>query len=328
MKTPRNWKFINQMLVNRGNFTLYISEESLQKAENILLSNNKKKRGRPFSYNPYLILLGFTAKSVLRYGYRQVTGFMEMIKDRLKTTKIPNFRTLWWRINKMEKFGIKFRLLSNFTKDKIVGIVDSTGLKKTGSNEWCGKRYKVRKSWIKTHFFIDDKTGQILNLVQTKEYVHDNKMVKPLVGPFLDIMNKFIADGAYDSNDTFKYLENNSIEPIIPVRRNSSVGHTSKPGGKFRRKHVSIQFGLRRGPGVQSVLEKKTEKYRRKLNQQKWKEKSGYYHRPHIESEIWSFKKKFGEGISSKLKEMREKELITRANIHNTFKIPNAKFLL
>ena len=40
----RNWKLYNQVLVNRGNFTLYISEESLQKAEEILHSNNKKKR--------------------------------------------------------------------------------------------------------------------------------------------------------------------------------------------------------------------------------------------------------------------------------------------
>lgn len=323
MRTPRDWKFINQMLVNRGNFALYISEESLQKAEDILNSSNKKKRGRPFSYNPYLILLGFTAKSVLRYGYRQAAGFMEMIKDKLKTTKVPNFRTLWWRINKMEKFGIKFRLFSNFTKDKIIGIIDSTGLKKTGSNEWCGKRYRVRKSWIKTHFFIDDKTGQILNFVQTKEYVHDNTVVKRLLDPFLDILKKLLADGAFDSEKTFKYLEKNGIIPVIPVRKNSMM----KCRG-FRKKHVMEQFGLRDGPGRPSVLDMQTENRHRRINQKKWKQKSGYNKRPHIESEIWSFKKNFGEGISSKLKEMRQKELVTRINVHNVFKISNAKFVL
>ncbi|MGD0728723.1 MAG: IS5 family transposase [Candidatus Micrarchaeaceae archaeon] len=322
MRTPRNWKLYNQMLVNRGNFTLYISEESLQMAEEVLLSNNKKKRGRPFSYNPYLILLGFTAKSMLRYGYRQVTGFMEMIKDKLKVPKIPDFRTLWWRINKMEKFGIKFRLFSNFTKDKIVGIIDSTGLKKTGSNEWCGKRYRVRKSWIKTHFFIDDKTGQILNMVQTKEYIHDNKVVKRLLDPFLGILEKLLADGAFDSEKTFRYLERNGIVAVIPVRRNSMI----KCRG-IRKKHVVEQFGLRDGPGRESVLHMQTENRHRMINQKKWKQKSGYNKRPHIESEIWSFKKTFGEGISSKLKEMRQKELITRVNIHNVFKVPNAKFV-
>jgi len=322
MRTPRNWKLYNQMLVNRCNFTLYISEESLQMAEEVLLSNNKKKRGRPFSYNPYLILLGFTAKSMLRYGYRQVTGFMEMIKDKLKVPKIPDFRTLWWRINKMEKFGIKFRLFSNFTKDKIVGIIDSTGLKKTGSNEWCGKRYRVRKSWIKTHFFIDDKTGQILNMVQTKEYIHDNKVVKRLLDPFLGILEKLLADGAFDSEKTFRYLERNGIVAVIPVRRNSMI----KCRG-IRKKHVVEQFGLRDGPGRESVLHMQTENRHRMINQKKWKQKSGYNKRPHIESEIWSFKKTFGEGISSKLKEMRQKELITRVNIHNVFKVPNAKFV-
>lgn len=322
MRTPRNWKLYNQMLVNRGNFTLYVSEESLQRAEEVLLSNNKKKRGRPFSYNPYLILLGFTAKSIMRYGYRQVTGFMEMIKDKLKVSKVPDFRTLWWRINKMEKFGIKFRLFQNFSKDKIVGIIDSTGLKKTGSNEWCGKRYRVRKSWIKTHFFIDDKTGQILNMVQTKEYVHDNTVVKKLLNPFLEILERLLADGAFDSEKTFRYLEKNNIIAVIPVRRNSMM----KCRG-IRKKHVMEQFGLRDGPGKPSVLDMQTENRHRRINQKKWKQKSGYNKRPHIESEIWSFKKTFGEGISSKLKEMRQKELITRVNIHNVFKVPNAKFV-
>ncbi len=308
------------MLVDRGNFTLYISEETLQHAERIMMEN-RCKRGRPFIFNSYVILLGLAAKSIYKFGYRQASGFMKMAKEKLKVDKIPDFRTIWWRINKMGAFGIKFRLFSNGSKNKFVGILDATGLKKTGSNEWCTKNYGTHKGWIKTHFLIDDKTGQIVNLIQTKEHVHENTVLKELTDPFLKMLETLLGDGAFDSEGTFRYLEENGITPIIPVRKNSSIRCRG-----FRRKHVAEQLGLRRKPGRQSVLDMQTDKRSRKINQDRWKKKSGYYHRPHVESEIWSFKSTFGEGVSSKLESMRKKELIMKVNIHNMFKFKDSKF--
>jgi hypothetical protein len=281
---------------------------------------NKRKRGRPFVFNSYVILLGLAAKSIYRLSYRRAGGFIEMIKKNLKLEKVPDFRTIWWRINEMEKFGIRFRLLSN-PNGKFVGILDGTGLKKTGSNEWCSKKYSVHKSWIKTVFLIDDKTGQFVNMITTKEHVHENTVLKKLVDPFIEFLEKLLGDGAFDSEGTFRYLEKNRIVPIIPVRKNSST----KTRG-FRKKHVLEQFGLRKGPGKQSVLDMQTSKRCRIINQKKWKETSGYYHRPHVESEIWSFKSKFGEGVFSKKEEMRQKELVMKVNIHNMFTFPTGKF--
>jgi Transposase DDE domain len=60
----------------------------------------------------------------------------------------------------------------------------------------------------------------------TDEKVHDSKILKKLVNNVLDnqdkkIIKSVLADGAYDSNTNFKYLQEKKIAPAIKVRRNS-----------------------------------------------------------------------------------------------------------
>ena len=61
----------------------------------------------------------------------------------------------------------------------------------------------------------------------TKENVHDgSKMLKKLVddaGSKNNNVIKILADGAYDSKDNFKYLDELNITPGIKVRKNSSI---------------------------------------------------------------------------------------------------------
>jgi hypothetical protein len=316
----RNWKLYTQELIDRGDFTLYISEQALELIEKGP-ENRKPKRGRPFVFNPYTILLGFTAKIVYKLGYRQTNGFMKMVKERLRLEVVPNFRTLWWRISKIKKFDIKFRTFK--TPDgKFVGIIDSTGQKKNGRHEWCTKKFHLRRGWVKTHFLMDD-IGQFRNLSITKEHVHDSKEFRRLTRPFLKDMRKLIADPAYDSDDIFGYLETHNVIPIIPVRKNGTI----KGSGKFRKKQVIEQLGLRHGPGRPSVLDMQTEKHHREVNQDRWKNRVGYHFRSSIESRIWSFKSKFGENVFSKREDMRQKELVTKINIHNVFTVPDSKFV-
>ena len=67
----------------------------------------------------------------------------------------------------------------------------------------------------------------------TDEKVHDGKILIKLVNNVLknipDGKNKVkkkksvLADGAYDSNTNFKYLQEKKITPVIKVKRNSIV---------------------------------------------------------------------------------------------------------
>ena len=75
---------------------------------------------------------------------------------------------------------------------------------------------------------VNIKTKEILALEVTDEKVYNSKLMKNLVEGVLnnnhDIKIKsFIGDGAYDSNENFKYLKEKRIRPIIKVKRNSII---------------------------------------------------------------------------------------------------------
>ena len=59
-------------------------------------------------------------------------------------------------------------------------------------------------------------------------HVHDSKALPELVKGVIKsdkkiTIGKLFGDGAYDSNDIFRYLSDNGILPCIKVRKNSKV---------------------------------------------------------------------------------------------------------
>ena len=77
----------------------------------------------------------------------------------------------------------------------------------------------------------------------TDEKIHDGKILKRLVNNVWDNQDKkkiksVLADGAYDSNTNFKYLQEKKITPAIKVRRNSIV---SPKNNKLRNRDSRLQ---------------------------------------------------------------------------------------
>ena len=89
------------------------------------------------------------------------------------------------------------------------------------------RRKKEReKDLSKFMLLVNIKTKKIVSMEVTKENVHDGKMLKELVEDVVSKNNniqKVLADGAYDSKDNFKYLDELKITPVIKVRKNSSI---------------------------------------------------------------------------------------------------------
>ena len=110
--------------------------------------------------------------------------------------------------------------------------MDENGIRRTG-----------KKGYLKIHVDINTKTKEILALdggnrrestlrENTKEtgqqycgYLHKKKI------------KSVLADGAYDSNTNFRYLEEKKITPAIKVRRNSIV---SSKNNRLRNMEVKV----------------------------------------------------------------------------------------
>ena len=112
----------------------------------------------------------------------------------------------------------------------LITSIDSTGIKATNRGQWMGEKWDVqnRKGYLKIHVAVNVKTKEILALEVTDEKAHDGKLLKKLVNNVLDSQDKkkikpVLADGAYDSNSNFRYLEENEIMTGIKVRNNSIV---------------------------------------------------------------------------------------------------------
>jgi hypothetical protein len=100
-------------------------------------------------------------------------------------------------------------------------------------DKWSGKTKLKKKSHLKIHVAVDIKTKEILALEVTDKKVHDGKIMPKLIEHILKRSNKkkkfriksVLADGAYNSNKNFKYLEKKKIRPCIKVRKSSIIAH-------------------------------------------------------------------------------------------------------
>ena len=121
--------------------------------------------------------------------------------------------------------------------DDIIIAVDSTGIKVTNRGQWMFDKWGVRnkkKCYLKIHVAVNIKTREILALEVTDEKVHDGKVMRRLVKHVLDNhdgesvrIKSALSDGAYDSNENFRFLNDKGIQPAIKARKNSVTSFKS-----------------------------------------------------------------------------------------------------
>src|SRR6478735_10960089 len=94
---------------------------------------------------------------------------------------------------------------------------------------------------------VNIKTKEIIALEVTDEKVHDGKVIKQMIEQILNNnhnikIKSFLGDGAYHSNESFKYLQKKRIRPIIKVKRNSNI--STKENNKIRNREVGFQIRI------------------------------------------------------------------------------------
>ena len=189
--------------------------------------------------------------------------------------------------------------------DDLIIAVDSAGVRATNrgqwmSEKWGGVKNKRKKGYLKIHVAVNTKTKEILALEVTDEKVHDGTMMKKLVKHVLnghhhgEKAKSVLADGAYDSNANFGFLDDGRIKPAIKVKRNSVV---STKNSKTRNGEVWQQ--------TRDFL--------------KWKRKRRYGMRWMAESAFASIKRTFGEHVSSTRFQNMVKEMMLKVSLYSLF---------
>ncbi|MBA3750731.1 MAG: IS5 family transposase [Nitrosopumilus sp.] len=292
-----DWPSYNQSLVRRGE--ILFAYDFLDTWDNNLDKMNENKKGKPYSYPDSFILVVGYIRIYFHLPYRQTEG---IIKSTGKNLPIhPCYSQICRRVNKLDITNNKIDN-DNDNDESIIIAIDSTGIKVTNRGQWMQDKWNVRnkKGYLKIHIAVNIETKEILALEVTDEKVHDGKVMEQLVEQVLENKNikikSVLADGAYDSNKNFKYLQKKKIGPGIKVRKNSTI---LRKNNKMRNREVRHQI----------------KDYR------KWKKKRKYGHRWMAETAFSSIKRMFGEYTSAATSyQNMVKEMVMKISLYNLFR--------
>ncbi|ALI37347.1 Transposase DDE domain protein [Candidatus Nitrosocosmicus oleophilus] len=293
-----DWPSYNRSLVQRGE--ILFSYDFLDGWGSEIENMNINKKGKPFVFpDSFILAIGYI-RYLFHLPYRQTQGIIKATGKRLPANP-PSYGHICKRINKLN-IDIKRDKMDD--DDDLIISVDSTGIKITNRGQWMDEKWNTqnRKGYLKIHVAVDIKTRKIIALEVTDEKVHDGKMLKKLVNHVLDSrepntvkIKSVLADGAYDSNPNFVYLEDKKINPGIKVRRNSIV---SPKNNRLRNNEVKLQ--------AKDLL--------------KWKTKRKYGQRWISETVFSAIKRMFGEYTSANRFQNMVKEIMIKVSLYNIFR--------
>lgn len=223
-----NWSEYNKSLKNRGNLSIFISEEII-KDGHIIMPKKTGKPGRPMEYTDELIEFILTIGQLFHLPLRQLTGFMEFLYDKmlgLDRDTVPDYTTIDKR---MPGITVRYHKKVGRAEDNNEGLVlliDSSGFKVFGEGEWMVRKHGAtyRRTWRETHIAIDYTTRDIIGLINTTAHVHDNTQLKPLLQQVEESgykVSTLIGDGAYDSKDNYLLGRKKHFEMIAPPRKDA-----------------------------------------------------------------------------------------------------------
>jgi hypothetical protein len=212
-----NWPAYNESLRQRGDLTVWVSEEALS----LWTAARRRSRGGQPKYSDLAITLCLTLRVVYGLPLRQTQGLMRSVAALMGLDiAVPDFSTLSRRSKGLALPSATSRIK---TSGPVHLVVDSTGLKIFGEGEWLENKHNARakrKRWRKLHLGLDLVSGEIVCSDLTADDVGDPTALPSLLGQIDAPVARFIADGAYDgvpTRDLLRERFGEIVEVIIPL---------------------------------------------------------------------------------------------------------------
>ena len=281
-----NWREYNRSLVKRGDITIWFDEALL----GCWYYQGPNQKGAQYKYSGQCMRSLLQLKVVFGLKYRQLEGFASSLLGMMGIElSVPSYCQISRRAKQVE---VKMDVPK--TKGPMFIVFDSTGLKVYGEGEWKVRKhgYNKRRTWRKLHLGVDEKTGYIHAQVLTKNSKGDGdaQQVPQLLDQVKSPIDRFGADGAYDTYEIWEMLKEKQIEGVIPPQENAIYWVDEN----------DELLDLDRNEIIKEI-EKKGRK--------KWKEQSGYHRRSLSETAMFRFKTIFGPQLYSRRFETQQSEV-------------------
>ena len=266
-----NWHEYNNALRRRGDFTIYFTDEAIAGWRPAKTGG----RGRPLEYSEVAIETGLLLRQVFHLPLRQTEGLMISLARVMEADiAIPYFSSISKRSVELPK-----HILTKAMEPGSIVIVDSTGLKVYGKDEWYQEKHSVpaRRTWRKLHLAIDEN-HQVLARELTTPEVGDPTAVPNLLDQIATPFDTFIADGAYDGEPVSQAVldKQPDAQVVIPP-------HTTAV--------CSVACDTQRDQHIQTIEQQ---------GRIAWQRITGYNLRSHVELAMQRYKRIFGKAMKAR----------------------------
>ncbi len=227
-----NWSEYNDALRKRGDITVWFTDKAI---DAWVPERVPGQKGRPVEYSELAIECCLMIRQVFRLPLRQTEGFLtSLVRLMDLDIAVPDYSCLSKR-----SIDLRLERLASTVKAGSHIIVDSTGLKVYGKDEWNQEKYgiKAQRSWRKLHLAIDEQ-HQIVASDLTEKTVGDTSALGLLLDQ-VDAFDTFMADGAYDGDPVYtQILERQpNANIVIPPPKNAVANASAHP---MRNQHVDV----------------------------------------------------------------------------------------
>ena len=224
-----NWSEYDRALVQRGDITLWISEDAIASWKPAPTG----LRGAQRKFSNHAIETALVLRLVFKLPLRQAEGFLRSVLSLMDVDlEAPDHTTLSRR---SQHFDVALKLVP--VNEPIHLIVDSTGLSIVGEGEWAAVKHggRGKRAWRKLHLGVD-RSGVIVAEALTHRSADDAKTALDLIDEVEDAIASFTADAAYDTIAIYEATAARSAKVIVPPIRTATRSRRRRtlPGSRSR----------------------------------------------------------------------------------------------
>ncbi len=284
-----NWSEYDTALVQRGEITLWISEDAIEDWKPAASGG----RGGQRKFSDHAIETALMLRLIFKLPLRQAEGFLRSVLSLMSVDlEAPDHTTLSRRSQELD---VDLRLVP--VNEPIHLIVDSTGLSIVGEGEWAAAKYggRGRRGWKKLHLGVD-RTGVIVAQTLTHGSADDARVGVDLIDGIEDDMASFTADAAYDTLAIYDASAARNAIVVVPPSRSAT------------------QSRQRRSP---SSARDSTVMRVQEIGRRQWKKESGYHQQARVENTFFRYKSIIGDRLRARHPKSQEAEALIACNILN-----------
>ena len=289
-----NWNDYNQALIQRGDITLWLTDEVIDSWQAPPLSG---KPGRPRTYSDVAVQCMLVLRLFYRLPLRAAQGLMTSLLLLLDChLQVPDYTTLCRR-----QRSLAVKIQADRVDEPRHILIDSTGLKVFGEGEWKVRQHgkEKRRTWRKLHLAIDAQTQEIVAAALTTNSVHDCQVLPKLLLEVEGDITRVTTDGAYDTWECRYEISTRRADAVIPPRSNARVTECDQ-----------IPEAAQRDQAVEAIRDE---------GLKHWKESSGYHRRSLVETAMFRVKSTFGDKMKAREIQNQIAEAILKSNVLNKF---------